>query len=283
MHMKTKLYLFCIALLAPLIAYGGCRIERKTMPCKLLKTISEREYSICLPASYSETDNRTYPVLYLLHGGGTHHTEWEENGRLQTVVDSLVAQGCMEEMIIICPEANKNNMIWFNAPHWKYEDYFFQELMPYMEQHYKIKAEKRYRGVAGFSMGGGASVVYGIHHPELFTMVFDMSGYLRRQPMEFLKNDPSAEWRQQLVENCNPIPVILKATKEQVENWKTVRWFVDCGDKDFTLEANMDLVKAFRQQGIDYEMRVRAGAHDWGYWHTSLKMALVYFSWCICK
>lgn len=190
MHMKTKLYLFCIALLAPLIAYGGCRIERKTMPCKLLKTISEREYSICLPASYSETDNRTYPVLYLLHGGGTHHTEWEENGRLQTVVDSLVAQGCMEEMIIICPEANKNNMIWFNAPHWKYEDYFFQELMPYMEQHYKIKAEKRYRGVAGFSMGGGASVVYGIHHPELFTMVFDMSGYLRRQPMEFLKTTP---------------------------------------------------------------------------------------------
>ena len=273
-----KILFLTIVLFSLANAYAGCKIERSVMPCRLLQGITEREYTVCLPSSYNPDDARTYPVLYLLHGGGCHHTEWEENGRLKAVVDSLVALKEMEEMIIVCPEADKDNMIWFNAPHWKYEDYFFQELIPYIESHYKAKTEKRYRGVGGFSMGGGAAVVYGVHHPDKFNVVFDMSGYLRRQPLGFLKNDPTAEWRQQIVEDNNPVTVIERGSAEQIRDWKTVRWFVDCGDKDFTLEGNMDLVKAFRRQGIDYGMRVRDGGHDWDYWHTSLEMALKFFT-----
>lgn len=282
MNYSSKLFLaFLTAFLLTGNLSAGCRIERRVMPCKLLQGITEREYSVCLPASYDSQKERTYPVLYLLHGGGCHHTEWEENGRLQAVVDSLVARKEMEEMIIVCPEACKDNMIWFNAPHWTYEDYFFRELIPYIERTYRVKADRNHRGVAGFSMGGGAAVVYGLHHPELFSMVFDMSGYLRRQPLEFLKNDPSAEWRQQVVEDHNPIRTIENASPQQVQAWKTIRWFVDCGDQDFTLEGNMDLVKAFRRQGIGYQMRVRSGGHDWNYWHGSLDLALTYFTQCL--
>lgn len=275
--------LFVFVVMSCISMNAGCRIERSVMPCKLLHGITEREYSICLPESYNTDDERTYPVLYLLHGGGCHHTEWEEKGRLKAIVDSLVSRKEMEEMIIVCPEACKDNMIWLNASHWKFEDYFFQELIPYIENHYKAKTEKRYRGVAGFSMGGGAAVVYGLHHPEMFNIVFNMSGYLRRQPLDFLENDSTAEWRQRLVEDNSPIATIANGTRQQVKNWKTVQWFIDCGDKDFTLESNMDLVKAMRKQGVDYQMRIREGAHDWNYWHTSLEMLLKHFTKNIYK
>ena len=82
---------FITTLLSVTIVQAGCRIERKAMPCKLLQGITEREYSICLPESYNLEDTRTYPVIYLLHGGECHHTKWEENGHLKAVVDSLVS------------------------------------------------------------------------------------------------------------------------------------------------------------------------------------------------
>ena len=66
------------------------------------------------------------------------------------------------------------------------------------------------------SMGGGASIVYGLSHPDMFAAVYSMSGYLRRQYMEFLKNDLSAEWRQQLVEDHNPIRRVSESVDEDI-------------------------------------------------------------------
>ncbi len=176
------------------------------MPCKLLKGIDEREYSIYLPGSYNNKTEQKFPVLYLMHGGGESNTVWQQKGYLRQLADSLIDCGAARDMIIVCPEGNKQNMMYFNAPQWRYEDYFFNELMPYIEKTYRADANDC--AIAGFSMGGGAAVVYGVHHPEKFKMVYDISGYLRRQPLEFLKNDPSAEWRQRVIEDNNPIKQI---------------------------------------------------------------------------
>ena len=100
------------------------------------------------------------------------------------------------------PEGNEQHMMYFNtvegkagAPDWQYEDYFFKELIPFIEKTYRVRTDKGGRAIAGFSMGGGAATVYGVHHPEKFSMVYDISGYLRRQHLDFLKNAPSADWR----------------------------------------------------------------------------------------
>ena len=73
-----------------------------------------------------------------------------------------------------------------------------------------------------------------------------MSSYLRSQYLEFLKDDPSAPWRQQLIDDNNPIHTIQLGTANEILKWKKIHWFIDCGDKDFTYEANVDLIKAFR-------------------------------------
>ena len=255
-------------------AKGG-RFASLKMPCRLLSGITERDYGIYLPGCYNPESKQTYPVLYLMHGGGGSHTDFEQQQHVSQLADSLIAAGIIQPMIIVCPEGNRQNMMYFNAekgkrgaPDWRYEDYFFQELIPYIEQTYHGRQDKGGRAIAGFSMGGGAATVYGVHHPELFSMVYDISGYLRSQPLEFLKNDPSARWRQWVIDQNDPIKRIEKGSPEEIEAWKTVDWKVAVGDFDFTIESNMDLIRAFRKQRILYDMFVDKGYHN-GIWVQS--------------
>ncbi len=255
-----------------LLAAGGHAkgiFRSQTMPCSLLSGVSSRAYGIYLPSGYDADPQRLYPVLYLMHGGGGAHTDWERWNHLSAVADSLMRNGDIDDMVIVCPEGNQQNMMYFNAyaddsgtPDWRYEDYFFQELIPYIQAHYRVRSDKRGRAIGGFSMGGGAATVYGVHHPELFVMVYDISGYLRAQQLDFLKGDPSAQWRQRVIDTNNPIQRIEDGTAEDVTAWQQVDWKVAVGDHDFTLEANMDLVKALHKKGIACAMYVNNGAHD---------------------
>jgi len=252
------------------------RVQGKTlslkMPCKLLSGVTEREYSVYLPGSYDTDTSRRYPVLYLMHGGGGAHTDFEHYNRLSRVADSLACCGVTGEMIVVMPEGNQQYMMYFNtqvgragAPDWQYEDYFVKELMPYIAQQYRVRAGKGSCAIAGFSMGGGAATVYGLHHPECFSMVYDISGYLRRQHLDFLKNDPSAEWRQQAIADNDPVVRVEQGTEAEVAAWKQVDWKICVGDHDFTLQSNMDLAKAFLSKEIPFSMFVDEGWHD-GKW-----------------
>ena len=250
------------------------KILTPTMPCTRLNGITERPYTVYLPASYDADTLRRYPVLYLMHGGGESHTVWQQKGHLSEVADRLMRSGEVSDMIIVCPEGNEQNMMYFNAPNWAYEDYFFDEFIPHIERTYRTRTDKGGRAIAGFSMGGGAATVYGVHRPDRFSMVYDISGYLRRQPLEWLKNDPSAEWRQQVIEDNNPIRRIENGTAADVKKWKQVDWTVSVGDHDFTLESNMDFVKALRRQDIGYQMHVSAGEHNWQYVAPAMEQAI---------
>ena len=244
------------------------------MPCRLLKGITERDYSIYLPGSYEEDTLRQYPVLYLMHGGGGSHTDYEQYHQISHMADSLIDSGTIDDVIIVMPEGNKQHMMYFNtvegkagAPDWQYEDYFFKELIPFIEKTYRARKDKGGRAIAGFSMGGGAATVYGVHHPEKFSMVYDISGYMRRQPLHFLKNDPSADWRQQTIADNDPVTRIENGSADEVAQWRKVDWKICVGDHDFTLEGNMDLARALRAKDIPFSMYVNDGTHD-GKWVT---------------
>ena len=246
------------------------RVENCMMPCKLLQGVSLREYSVYLPKDFDKNSDKKYNVLYLLHGGGCANTDWAQFGGLKEKADSLIASGEVDEMVIVCPEGNKNNMIWFNAPLWKYEDFFFNEFMPYIENKYRCKGSKESRSVAGFSMGGGASMVYAVHHPEMFNTAYGLSSYLYKIHLDFLNNDPSGEWRQNIIDANNPVKAIAAASDGNIRALRGVRWFIDCGDDDFTFGMNIELIQAMRNKGIQYQFRSRDGGHDWRYWNPSL-------------
>jgi len=255
------------------------KVEYKTMPSKILN--QDREYAVYLPKSYSTNPDKKYPVLYLLHGGGGSHKDWPEKGSLVGAANQMIDANDATEMIVVCPEAGKTFMNYFNSPGWLYEDYFFQELVPYMEANYRIIADKQHRAIAGLSMGGGGTIVYASHHPELFCAAYAMSAYIYKLDLPFIsKTDPVQQKLQQLVEDNNCVKYVKNADKDKIEAMKTVKWFIDCGDDDFTFKANTEFVLAMSEAGIPYQFRVRDGGHTWEYWHTALYIALPFVSNC---
>ena len=259
------------------------KVEYKTMPSKILN--QEREFAIYLPKSYTTHPDKKYPVLYLLHGGGGSHKDWPEQGRLAEVANQLTDANEAAEMIIVCPEAGKTFMNYFNSDGWRYEDYFFQELIPYMEANYRIINDKRYRAIAGLSMGGGGTLVYASHHPEYFCAAYAMSGYLYHQKeLRWLNtNDPVRMKMNQLIEQNNCVKYVQDADAAKVEAMKTVDWFIDCGDDDFTFKPNLELIMAMQNAGIPMQVRIRDGGHTWSYWHSALYIALPFVSNCYQK
>ncbi|MBT8297780.1 MAG: esterase family protein, partial [Maribacter sp.] len=107
-------------------AQMGKVYDNLTMPSKILK--SERKYAIYLPPDY-ESSERSYPVLYLLHGSGDDQTGWVQFGEVMRIADNAIKDGTATPMIVVMPDANTGQRGYFNKGDWRYEDFFFKELL----------------------------------------------------------------------------------------------------------------------------------------------------------
>jgi enterochelin esterase-like enzyme len=270
---------------ALLFAQTGKVYDNLTLKSKILK--SDRNYAIYLPPDY-ETSQRSYPVLYLLHGGGDDQTGWVQFGEVLHITDNAIKEGRATPMIIAMPDANTGRRGYFNdiKNEWRYEDFFFEEFMPYIEKTYRIKAEKRYRAVAGLSMGGGGTFIYALHHPELFSSACPLSASTGPLKAEGVKEQLE---RRNPGETQNLPDSLLEAYYKRqsvlylVENMpdeqkKALRWYIDCGDDDFLYEGNALVHIAMRKKEIPHEYRVRDGVHSWTYWRDSLPEVLKFIS-----
>ncbi|RYY22650.1 MAG: esterase family protein [Chitinophagaceae bacterium] len=256
-------------------------MDMLTVKSKILNM--DRKFAIYLPPGY-ETSQRSYPVLYLLHGGGDDHTGWVQFGEVQQIADKAIADGKATAMIIVMPDANTTRRGYFNTikGDWKFEDFFFQELMPYVEKTYRIKAEKRYRAVSGLSMGGGGTLMYAMHHPELFSAACPLSASTGPLTMEDMKknlvrDNPNLS-DTDLLAYYNRHSAVALVNNMPDSTKKSVRWFIDCGDDDFLFEGNSLLHIAMRKKEIPHEFRIRNGAHNWTYWRESLPDVLEFIS-----
>ena len=262
------------------LAQTGRVFDKISMTSKILK--SERNYAVYLPPDY-ETSSRSYPVLYLLHGAGDDQTGWVQFGEVLRIADKAIKKGKATPMIIIMPDANTGKRGYFNTikGDWNYEDFFFKELMPYVEKKYRIKGEKRYRAIAGLSMGGGGSFMYALHHPELFSSACPLSAYVGPLSMEQLKAQLPKDEKyteaqlKTYFQQHNAVELIKNTSAEKI---KSVRWYIDCGDDDFLYEGNSLAHITMKKKGISHEYRVRNGAHNWTYWRESLPKVLQFVS-----
>ena len=249
------------------------------MESSILK--GERKYAVYLPPDY-EHSQRSYPVLYLLHGSGDDHTGWIQFGEVLQIADKAINEGKATAMIIVMPDAQSGRLGYFNQDNWRYEDFFFEEFIPHVEKTYRIKSEKRYRAVAGLSMGGGGSFMYALHQPEIFSSACPLSAYVGPLTMEEFKRQLSAAQSQlpesELQEYYNNHNAITLVNTMSLNRLKSVRWFIDCGDDDFLYEGNSLVHIAMKKKGIPHEYRVRDGGHTWTYWRESLPEVLKFVS-----
>jgi enterochelin esterase-like enzyme len=279
-----KIPLFFAAMMAPVLLSGqtGIVLDNLSLTSRILNM--DRKYAIYLPPDY-ETSQRSYPVLYLLHGSGDDQTGWVQFGEVLHIADNAINQGKATPMIIVMPDANTGQRGYYNdiQGQWRYEDFFFQEFIPFIEKQYRIKSDKRYRAVSGLSMGGGGTFMYALHHPEMFSSACPLSASVGSISLQQAKDNYKQRGMTGLTEDdieayyykYNALPLIDSIPEDQKN---AVRWFIDCGDDDFLYEGNSLVHIAMRKKAIPHEFRVRDGGHTWTYWRASLPEVLSFIS-----
>ena len=284
-RMKNLLFLFCICSISSiLMAQEGKIFDNLSMNSKILNT--EKKYAIYLPPDY-ETSQRSYPVLYLLHGGGGNQAEWVQHGEVKSITDKAIKEGSATSMIIVIPDARKGTHRGYGNDangEWRYEDFFFQEFMPTIEKTYRIRPGKRYRAISGLSMGGNGTFTYALHHPELFAAACPLSAGTAPSTIEEAKeklarrNDPimpDSLITKYYINRQTGVNILELINKMPDDQKNAVRWYIDCGDDDpLVFEGNSLVHIAMRKKGIPHEFRIRDGAHTWDYWRTALPSVL---------
>ncbi|HEY1021001.1 MAG TPA: alpha/beta hydrolase-fold protein [Flavisolibacter sp.] len=262
-------------------AQSGKVFDNLTLKSKILNM--DRKYAIYLPPDY-ETSQRSYPVLYLLHGGGDDQTGWVQFGEVQNITDKAVREGKATAMIIVMPDANTGRRGYFNdvKGDWRYEDFFFEELIPHIEKTYRTKNEKRYRAVSGLSMGGGGSFMYALHRPDLFAAAAPLSASTGPLSLEdtkaFFKRTNQTPSDTAISKYYNRHSALALINNMPDSSKKAVRWYIDCGDDDFLYEGNSLVHIAMKKKEIPHEFRIRDGAHNWTYWREALPDVLSFVS-----
>ena len=278
----------CLLVLASSYCWGqGKLLESAAVDSKILgKSV---EYSIYLPHDYDHSQ-RKYPVLYLLHGYTDDETGWTQFGEVKAIADQLIEDVEVTDMIIAMPDAGLDWYVNSYDDKVRYEDFFIEEFIPFIESNYRCRGTKEYRAVAGLSMGGHGTLLYASKHPEMFAAAAPLSAAV--WGTDEIKSHKQEDWDRyfgfifgeglsgddRITDHVKDnFPLFIIGSQDSLK-LSAVKWYIDCGDDDFLINGNMELHRLMRARAIPHEFRVRDGAHNWTYWRTALPEVLRFVS-----
>ena len=232
--------------------------------------MNRRRMTVYTPAGYDDNPSRRYPVLYLLHGAGGDENAWSELGRATQIADNLIAQGLAEPMIIVMPNGNGGQKAmpgeYENAMYkpsfmnpktmdGAIEAAFVDDVVGYVDSHYRTKADRDHRAVAGLSMGGFHSCYISANNPTTFGYVGLFSAAINRQapnaPKGFIYDN-------------------LEGKLGQLFAQKPHLYYIAIGKTDFLYKDNEQLRKMLDKHHWPYEYRETEGGHIWANWRVYL-------------
>lgn len=209
--MRLLTFALSIAATGVLMAQDGAlhgsvqriKVHGKALEGNLEGDSPDRDVAVYLPPSYATSQNRRYPVLYLLHGFTDSVENWwgpkQHFVKVSVAADKAMAAGT-REMIIVMPDAftrYQGSMYSNSATTGDWEDFVARELVAYIDGHYRTIANRDSRGLAGHSMGGYGAARIGMKFPEVYSAVYLMSpccmaaGPARPNPAAEAMHDPA--------------------------------------------------------------------------------------------
>jgi enterochelin esterase-like enzyme len=219
-------------------------------PSKSLNSV--RRLTVYTPPGYDKDRQARYPVLYLFHGANADEAAWTRLGRVNLILDNLLAAGKAKPFLVVMPFGygvtpgsgqTGDNMALFSRD-------LLEDAIPFVETQYRVYTDRDRRAIAGLSMGGGQSLGIGLAHPELFSYVAGFSAALR--PPEFAKTFAGI------------------AADPQATNKKLHLLWIGCGNQD-SLFANSKAFSQFlEERKIKHVFRESPGAHTWIVWRRYL-------------
>jgi S-formylglutathione hydrolase len=154
-------------------------VHGKALEGNLEADSADRQVTVYLPPSYAVDQARRYPTVYLLHGYGGRDDTF--NGRLANLpgsADRLAAAQGFSELIVVTPNAfslHKGSFYSSSVTSGDWESFVAQDLVAYMDDHYRTIPTRMSRGLAGHSMGGYGAVRIGMKRPDVFSSLYIMS------------------------------------------------------------------------------------------------------------
>ena len=226
----------------------------------------KRRMTIYTPPGY-EDSNDSYPVFYLLHGAGGDEEAWPALGRASQILDNLIAEGKAEPMILVMTNGNPNQeaapgessegMIKpsFNVSRMNQGEFetSFPDVVNYIDTHYRTKADKANRAIAGLSMGGFHSLHISKMYPDLFDYVGLFSAAIF--PFEGATAPVYQDFEGKLKTQFEKNPQL---------------YYIAIGDKDFLYEPNKQFRKILDDNGYPYEYLETPDGHIWKNWRIYL-------------
>jgi enterochelin esterase-like enzyme len=219
---------------------------------------------IYTPPNYDKSRVK-YPVLYLLHGNGEAFNGWVMNGRANIILDNLIADRKARPMIVVMPQGHAlqapsvGPLVRIQGESGMFSPRFpkdlLEEVVPLMEQNYRVVANADNRAIAGLSMGGGQALSIGLSHPNLFHYVLGFSAAIGDR---YLNIDETV--RQVLADPA-------------AANKKFHLLWISAGRQDFLLGPNQQLTKVLTEAGVKNTYRETEGAHVWSVWRNNLNEA----------
>jgi S-formylglutathione hydrolase len=154
------------------------KVHGKSLEGNLEGDSPDRDVFVYLPPSYAAKRNQRYPVVYLLHGYGLTGERWMSFANLSDLSDKDVAAGTMKEMILVNPDAHTiydGSMYSASPTTGDWETFVAEDLVSYIDSHYRTIPDRMSRGLGGHSMGGYGTVRIGMKRPDVFSSLYIMS------------------------------------------------------------------------------------------------------------
>ncbi len=134
-------------------------------------TGEQKRAFVYTPAEYSKNTKKKYPVLYLQHGWGEDETAWSNQGCAHLIMDNLIAEGKCKPFIIVMTYGMTNGARYGTIGSFSPKDFetvLVDELIPYVDSHFRTLANKQNRAMAGLSMGGMETKSITLARPDTF-------------------------------------------------------------------------------------------------------------------
>lgn len=222
-----------------------------------------RQLFIYTPPAYDTDPNKKYPVLYIQHGAGENESSWSTAGKLDIIMDNLIADGKAVPMIVVMsddylvPDIGKG----YNTPSTNaFFDMFARDLLhsiiPFVEKHYRAIPDRRHRALAGLSMGGGITFRVGLNNLDSFANVGVFSTSALRGKGEDIF-DIEAQ-----------VPGLL--SKPAHFNKQLDLFYISNGEQDGSYKYTIKTVETLRAHGVEVELKTFPGVHEWQVWRKAL-------------
>lgn len=198
-----------------------------------------RGLNIYTPPGYDKNTNRKYPVLYLLHGSGDNERGWSTVGRMNVILDNLIAEKHAVPMIVVMPDGHAPRVE--GIPNSFGAD-LINEIIPFVEENYRVKDGSKNRALAGLSMGGFQTMEIGVKNLDLFNWLGVFSAGINMS-----------------YENTHG--QYLSSMNEKLE-----LFWIGIGKTDFLWERNENLLALLHKNNVEHISMTSEGGHTWKNW-----------------